>query len=140
MSDVVLWIHDDILSPEAPPFRAYPGAPALYVFDDQYLREHRWSLKRIVFIYECLIEMPVAIDRGDPAEQVRRFADGRRIVTTASPNPRVRELAAQMGEVEFLPADPFVEIPEPVDLKRFTRYWKKAEPLLFAPAVRDRLS
>jgi hypothetical protein len=65
----IVWIHGDCLSPYGPALTAYPGAPAIWVWDDALLEEWRISLKRIVFIYECLLDLPVVIRRGDVATE-----------------------------------------------------------------------
>lgn len=129
----VLWVHEDMLSPLNDAFLRHPGAPALFVFDDEFLTENRWSLKRIVFLYECLLEMPVEIARGNPVEQLRLFAEKHQaieIVTVDSPGARFREIAARLPQLQSIPEEPFIALREPVDLKRFSRYWRRAEASL----------
>lgn len=127
----VIWVHGDALDPESPPFVACPGAPAIFVFDDVVLDGYRVSLARILFIYESLLEMPVAIRRGDVAGEVVRFARDHgagRVVTTATPSPRfalLREAIEAELPVEVLPVPPFVP-DRAYDLKRFSRYWAQA--------------
>lgn len=132
MSEVI-WIHPYCLSPENPALRAYSGRPAVFVWDEEEIEREQWTLKRLVFIRECLDEMPVDIRYGDVARTVRDFAAAhraQRIVTVADPSPRIRDLIRLLGAVA-LPPDPFVEIRGPLDLKRFARFWKRAEPVLF---------
>ena len=108
--------------------------PAVYVFDDQQLAEEGWGLKRIGFVYECLLEMPgVEIWRGPTAETLGALArerglDG--VVTVRTPDPWLLEQAARIG-VEWVDSEPFVSLTGPVDLRRFSRYWGKAERALF---------
>lgn len=129
----IVWVHGDCLSPDSPALRLYPGAPALFVWDDALVRAYGLSLKRIVFIYECLLELPVVIRRGDVAEELLVFAEEHgadRIVTAASPSPRfgaICERVAQQLPVEVLPVAPFVTAPRALDLKRFGRYWRAVE-------------
>ncbi len=129
----VVWIHGDCLSPSGPALRAHPGAPALFVWDDALVSAWGLSLKRIVFIYECLLELPVAIRRGDVVEELLAFAiehEADHIVTTASPSPRFRAMCDQLTQqlpVEVLPVPPFVTAPGALDLKRFGRYWRVVE-------------
>lgn len=130
----IVWIHADCLSPDHPGWIAHPDAPALFVWDDALLTEWQISLKRIVFIYECLLELPVTIRRGDVAAQVAAFAAEHgttHVVTAASPSPRFRQLVSTLRRaglrVEVLPVEPFFEHSGSLDLARFSRYWGTAK-------------
>jgi hypothetical protein len=139
MSDrgAVVWVHGDCLSPHGPALTARPGAPAIFVWDDALLAEWRISLKRIVFIYECLLELPVAIRRGDVAAELLRFAAEHgavSLVTAESPSPRFRAIRDQVERelpVEVLPVTPLVDYGGRLDLRRFSRYWQVAERYAF---------
>lgn len=130
---VLLWIHGDCLSPLNPAFLAHPGNPAIFVWDDELLERQRISFKRIVFIYECLLELPVTIRRGDVATEVLAFAQehaAQRVVTSASPAPRFRTIRRTIEQhlpVTVLPAAELVEYAGRLDLRRFSRYWRVAE-------------
>jgi hypothetical protein len=65
----IVWIHADCLRRECAAFLQYPTAPAIFVWDDVVLRGYGLSLKRMVFLYECLLDLNVAIYRGDVAAQ-----------------------------------------------------------------------
>jgi hypothetical protein len=128
----LIWVHADCLHRQSPAYRAYPDSPSLFVWDDAELQRAGWSLKRIGFIYECLLDLPVTIRRGDPVREVLSFAEESRssgIVTMASPDPHIQAQAAAM-DAEILPPEPFVELKGKLDLARFSRYWRKAEPAL----------
>jgi len=131
---MVIWVHGDMLSPHNPAFARYPDAPAIYVWDDALLANYHLSLKRITFIYECLLELPVTIRRGDVATEVVRFAAEHHagtIVTVETPAPRftaMRDTIEAHVRVETLPEVPFVSYRGVLDLKRFSRYWRVAEP------------
>lgn len=129
----IIWIHGDCLSSNNPALVQEPDAPALWVWDDALLVEWQISLKRIVFIYECLLSLPLTIRRGDMVEQLVAFAEeheAETVVTTESPSPRFAAICADLRErgltVEVLDIEPFVVIPGHVDLKRFSRYWRQA--------------
>ena len=128
----LIWVHADCLHRQSPAYQAYPDSPSLFVWDDAELQRAGWSLKRIGFIYECLLDFPVTIRRGDPVGEVRRFAHELQcsgIATMASPDPRIQAQAAAMG-AEILPLEPFVELKGKLDLARFSRYWRRAEAAL----------
>jgi deoxyribodipyrimidine photo-lyase len=130
MQRPIVWVHGDCLSPHHPGLAAYPGAPAIFVWDEELLAALRISLKRIVFIYECLLELPVTIRRGDVAAEVLAFAGEQRadgIVTSDSPAPRFRRIRERLETVlpvRVMPLEPFVRAPQRVDLARFSRYWQ----------------
>jgi hypothetical protein len=137
MSHPVVWVHGDNLSPKHPALQRYPQAPALWVFDQALLQEAQISFKRIVFLYECLLELPVTLRKGDVVTELLRFVaehGGDRLVTCASPSPRFAQYRASLERhlpVEVLPDAPFIAYDGPLDLKRFSRYWKVAKPYAF---------
>ena len=137
MSEVLVWMHGDSLDPGGPALSAFPDARRVFVFDEEVLTRYRISLKRIVFIYECLLEIEgIDIRRGDVATELAAAAEeygARRIVTVESVAPRFHSICQQLRErfnlpVEVLPPEPFVSLArgqtERLDLKRFSRYWQ----------------
>ena len=142
MKHPILWIHGEALGPSNPALVAHPGRPAVFVFDTALLEgatpAQSLSLKRIGFLYECLLELPVTLRRGDVAEQVLAFAgahgaDG--IVTSAATDPRFGGICRQLERhlpLQVLEPEPFVVLePEP-NLGRFSRYWRQAERTVWA--------
>ncbi|MCS7025088.1 MAG: hypothetical protein NZV14_09825 [Bryobacteraceae bacterium] len=133
----LVWVHEDCLRQEAPYWNQHREAPAVFVFDDEQLEQEEWTLKRIAFLYECLLELPVEILRGDTVEQLRLAQQAYGcdcIVTADTPEPRIRrviEALRQHTRVEVAPEEPFVELDDRVDLRRFARYWKQAQLKLF---------
>ncbi len=124
----VVWLHDDALR------HWYGDSPAVYVFDDEKLLRERWSLKRIGFIYECLLELPVEIRRGDPVVEVldfQRSNGAEQVLAMQTPDPHLQEQMVRVKATQ-VPEIPFVELSGKVDLKRFSRYWAKAERALQA--------
>ena len=137
MSKPIVWVHGDCLSPHSPALQEYPDAPAIWVWDDALIEEWQLSLKRLTFIYECLLELPVVIRRGDVAQEVLAFAkeyDANKVITVDSPSPRFDTICNQIEPslpVEVLQVEPFFEYDGYIDLKRFSRYWKVAENYVF---------
>ncbi len=133
MNGTIVWLHADNLNPHCAALQAAPDSPAVFVWDDELLAEWKISLKRIVFIYECLLELPVSIRRGDVAVEVASFAQAhgaQRILTMASPSPRHRLICQRImqrmpkgSRLEVLRDPAFVETNARLDLKRFSRYW-----------------
>jgi hypothetical protein len=138
MEKPIVWIHGDCLSPKNPALQTYPDAAAIWVWDDALLEEWQIGMKRIVFIYECLLELPVTIRRGNVAAEVAAFAkennaDG--VATTDSPSPRFEVICDAIEEakleVEIWSPPPFVNYDGYIDLKRFSRYWRVAQKYVF---------
>ncbi len=151
MERPILWIHGEALGPANPALQAYPGRPAVFVFDAELLAgrspttgdpaggaPQAVSLKRIGFLYECLLELPVSLRHGDVVAEVLAFArahgaDG--IVTSAGTDPRVEAIGQALEQelpVEVLEPEPFVQLDGRVDLGRFSRYWRRAEREVWA--------
>lgn len=134
----IVWVHGDCLSPYGSALQNYPDAPAIWVWDDALLEEWQLSLKRINFIYECLLELPVVIRRGDVAKEVVAFAEEHNadlVATAESPSPRFNVIYNEIERslpVAVLPLEPFFKYDGYIDLKRFSRYWKVAAKHLFS--------
>ena len=137
MQNPILWIHDEALGPANPALRAWPETPALFVFDSDWIRTERISRKRLGFLYEAALELPVTLRKGDVAAEVLAFAqrhgaDG--VVSSTAVDPRLQRIA-QVIEAELplqeLEPDPFVDMPRPPRLGRFSRYWREAEPVVW---------
>jgi hypothetical protein len=137
MSKPIIWVHGDCLSPYNPAFKKYPDALAIWVWDDALIEEWQLSLKRITFIYECLLELSVEIRRGNVAQEIIAFAalhNANLVVTAESPSPRFDDICTEIEgslELEVLEVEPFFEYDGYIDLKRFSRYWKVAEKYVF---------
>ena len=128
-----IWLHPDCLAADNPAYLKYPKANALFVFDEDEIEAEQWSLKRLAFLYETLIELPTEIERGNV---VARLLEKRptKIVTVDSVNPRFQAYVQKLEPlvpVEVLQAVPFVDYRGSLDLKRFSRYWKRVEPVVF---------
>jgi deoxyribodipyrimidine photo-lyase len=152
----LVWVHGEALGPANPALRAHPEAPAVFVFDREILEGHSATTGghpaaggeptplapgRVRFLRECLADLPVSVREGDGAEEllaaaVAAGADG--IVTSEAVDPRFQRLAARLEAVMplrvFVP-EPFVDLPlqgpGSPDLRRFSRYWRRAEPLVW---------
>ena len=138
MQRPILWIHEEALGPANPALRAWPDAPALFVFDTHWIEANRISRKRLGFLYEAALDLPLTLRKGDVASEVLAFArrheaDG--VVTSSAVDPRLQRILqaieAELPIAELAP-DPFVELPRPPRLGRFSRYWREAEPVVWA--------
>ncbi len=137
MNNPLIWIYDDCLNPHSPALQQYPKRPAVYVFDKEVLINI--SLKRITFVYECLLEIPaIQIRKGVVATELivaMQENHCQRIITITSVAPRFKQTVTTLRrkniEVEILPAPAFVNLSlaetQQIDLKRFSRYWQQVK-------------
>lgn len=132
--NTVIWVHGDNLNPHQPALAHYPSASSIFVWDDALMESWQLSFKRVVFIYECLLELPVVVRRGDVATEVAAFAlehGANHIVTMRSPSPRHRQICQSIASkmpkgsrLEVLRDVPFVDAEtDRLDMKRFYRFW-----------------
>jgi len=158
-----VWVHGEALGPANPALRAHSGALAVFVFDTE-LIEGRTATTggqgggapvplapgRLRFLRECLAELPVEVRQGDVAAEVLAAAtaagaDG--VVTSRAVDPRFAGIAQRLAAalpLQVLEPEPFVDLPQmgpgSPDPKRFSRYWRKAEPLVWGAAAHPDLS
>jgi hypothetical protein len=125
-----VWLHGDSLSKWDPALRKHPGGGSVFVFDQPFLEKTGLSFKRIFFLYECAVEATEEIRVGETVEEVMewmRVNGVERLAVTESPSPRWRETVEKLRqkvEVEVVPAEELVEVPEGYRVKRFTPFWK----------------
>ncbi|MFN4243292.1 MAG: FAD-binding domain-containing protein [Tepidisphaerales bacterium] len=151
-ADAVVWAHDEALSAAHPAFST--GLPAIAVLDRPRIDAERWAFKRAVFVATSASELLETLARrsgeptrdpcerlavGDAATLVADFADAhkaRMVVIPRSTTPRIRDVAAALSrKFAVVWADPpaFASLRGPVDLTRFSRYWRVAEPKAMRP-------
>ena len=63
----ILWIHEEALGANNPALQAWPEAPAVFVFDTRWIQEARISRKRLGFLYENALDLPLTLRKGDVA-------------------------------------------------------------------------
>ncbi len=134
MSEVI-WLHEDALSATHPVWRAAPdGSPCIHVWDNAYLQAQDYSLKRLVFLYETLLELPLEIIAADTLVFWRNHPAAH-IWVPETPNPWVQAILASLCEIKQVtpvPATSLVQLPEPLRATRFHHYWKQVQAQLIA--------
>ena len=138
MQRPILWIHEEALGPANPALRAWPDAPALFVFDTHWIEANRISRKRLGLLYEAALDLPLTLRKGDVASEVLAFAqrhnaDG--VVTSSAVDPRLERIGAAIDAelpLQLLDPEPFVELQRSPRLGRFSRYWREAESVVWA--------
>lgn len=133
---MLIWLHDEALRADHPVFAAAPEARAVFIWDDALFREMHYGFKKLVFIYEALIHLPVDIIAGETVPVLRDLAAGGVIVTPQTSNPHlaaVMENLSRDHECRRIADEPFVQLSATPDLKRFFRYWNKARKSAMQP-------
>ncbi len=102
------------------------------------LKRNQLSLKRIAFVYECLLELPVTIRKGQTAEVLAAFANEHNtasVCTVKSVSPRFQRHCSALKKkglaLEVLTPKPFVSYNGKRDLKRASRYWRQIQSYAF---------
>ena len=136
--NVVIWAHTDALSDVNVARRAFPDAPVIFAWDQATRSAERWSDKRIAFIEGALAEMRIdARAEGDAAAAIVAFARNHQadaVMTIASVDPGLDRIAAVISKsvpLYALHTASFVTLERPVDLRRFSRFWRIASDKVF---------
>ena len=137
----LLWIHTDALNPKSPMVVDHPDSPSVFIWDIKWIIESGVKLKRLVFIAECLQEMPgkLEVRTGDPGTEVlaaAKAAGADYVLAQRTPDPSLLAAAASIERhlpVVWYDAPPFVESSRSFDLKRFSRYWQRAQTSAMLP-------
>ena len=124
----IVWVHWDALASDHPVMTAAPEeARRVFVWDAQETARRDWSLKRCVFILECLEDLDVELLEGRPSD-ILNGLNATEIYTAYSPDPYIRvEIDRIEADVTIVKPQTFVSVPDSVDMKRFFRYWNKAK-------------
>jgi hypothetical protein len=134
----LLWLHEDALRLPAD-FAQAEAMRAIFIWDEAFLSQQLYGLKRRVFLYECLLDLPIDIIAGarrPTLERMMQHAD--QLVTWRAQNPETRELMASLAkeyDVIILEPEPFIT---PLDTdkttppRRFFKYWKSIAPRALA--------
>ena len=131
----VVWVHDDAISRDHPAVsEAGNGARAVFVFDPGYYRERGYSLKRLVFIMECVEDAGFVVLEGPFVETLLSLSPTT-IRVAKTPNPHYRAVMDELRnhvDVTTVAEPAFARVGDGIDLRRFFRYWKRAKKDLLA--------
>lgn len=129
MDNNMIWLHEKALSNSHLVFQqGDKHTKIIHVWDDDYLRKRAYSLKRLVFIYETLSELPVEIIYGNTINVFKQLRP-QKILVPHAPDSEIRKICTQLAQsmpVDMIHDTAFVELSNTHDFKRFFQYWKKA--------------
>jgi deoxyribodipyrimidine photo-lyase len=125
--------HDEMLNPAHPLITSMPETQALarlFVFDPTFIASEGWSLKRVQFIADCMVEIPAVEVFHGALANVCRSKGISTLVTERTPNTRINRWLERAGvTIEFVEPIAFANIDTSSEssLKRFSHYWSKVE-------------
>ena len=134
MTGPLIWLHEEALRATHPVFHKAPdGARAVFIWDDRYLQKLDYSLKRLVFIYETVCELPVDVIQGDIVEIIKEIAPSRLYVPASNKSYLLAVFndLKSVVDLEIIRDEDFVNLPGTADIKRFFKYWSVAEKNAF---------
>lgn len=135
----LVWIHEDALGADSPAVKAAPKAPRVIVFDDSFLTLRPYGMKRLTFIYESAMACGAEIWRGPTVGVLQARAKELgcdRLIATTPVSPDLKRLIADIRQqipLDLIAPPPLVTIDGKTDMKRFSRFWKKAEASAVTP-------
>ena len=136
----LVWLTLDSAAATSPAAAAFPESTRLFVVDNAWLTEERPSLKRLVFLFECLADVPgVEIVAGDPQTVVPTRAaalacDAIAVAETSCPRVRTAaEAIAASLPMRTVPWPTFCDRSRVTDLGRFSRYWQQVSRSALMP-------
>jgi len=134
MHKTVIWVHEKALNKEHKALHNLDDQSlAIFIWDDEYFRNRSYSLKRLVFIYETLCQMPLVLARGNTFAQIESLAPAR-IKTFATADSHIRQIIDKLSltyDVEIIKPQPFITLAEDKQYKRFFSYWNQAQKSAF---------
>ncbi|MBA4275005.1 MAG: hypothetical protein C0436_05060 [Alphaproteobacteria bacterium] len=134
MSTSLIWLHEESLRITHPVFEVAPlDTKAVFIWDDVYLTRANYSLKRLVFIYETLCELPLSIYHGDIVAVVQHLAPST-LYIPATNTPHIVatiDMLKQHADVQRVEDEAFTVIKKAADHRRFFQFWNKAEKTAF---------
>lgn len=134
MDNPVIWLHEDALRITHPVFAVAPAhARVVHVWDDAALQAAEYTLKRLVFLYETLCQLPLEILHGDTVTVLRGLGTSLLYVPSTTNACIQNTIATLSGDttIHVIPDEPFADIKKPKDVRRFFQYWKQAEASAF---------
>lgn len=150
MPQTYIWVHEDALNWDHPVFKPNSqelhereDKTAVFIWDSAYFEAQAYSLKRLTFIYECLIDMQaddmkIDLYQGDTETVLRGLLgdvnEGGTLCFADTPNPAFLEIAENLKQdfpVAIIKDTPFIETSDDVDMTRFFRFWNRSRKSAF---------
>lgn len=148
LGKALLWIHSDSLNPMLLETHKDKSSSAAFIWETDWLRRNNISLKRVVFLAECLRSFPssLSIRVGPPAHELLALAQSSGatyLLAVRTPDPHLLAIAAAIEvslPIVWLDLSPFLPLADSeqqdgLDLRRFSRYWQATKHLAMRPTA-----
>lgn len=131
----LIWLHDEALALFGEQLLQADDV-LVFVWDKVYFQDKGWSLKRLVFLYESLLDLPypsLQVYQGDTLEvlmQLRQEYAVDEIVTFAAIEPELNAIFQQLEKhcrLQIVDAPSLLKTPLQQVPKRFFKFWKQVE-------------
>jgi len=140
-----VWLQEEWLSASLIAELCPAGATLIYIFDETWLAQRRYSLKRIQFIYEALLDLPEAVEiyRGEPSEILharRQNKTEQRYLTFKPRDPELRQRVldiAHAHDVEHMTPPRWIPV-QSQSFKRFFKFYNVVKRHALDEASRDK--
>lgn len=135
----LVWVHEDAITLDHPVMTAAgQNAQPVFIWDSKHHDAQAYSLKRRVFIFECVVDLGIPIYVGTPADILKDLAGDQAIYTAVSPDPYIQDVIAELKQTQDIVTvenRAFAAISEDADTRRFFRYWNQAKKTALLPTV-----
>lgn len=134
MTHTILWLHEKALGAHNQIHSSINEAITLvHVWDDHYYQQKGYTLKRLVFIYETLCQLPVDIIHGDTLSTFQTLNPTMLLIPRSvdSTITKTSELLFEKIPSQFIDPTPFCNLPKKKTYKRFFPYWYVAKKTCF---------
>ena len=124
MADKLLLVHDKALRSGLDVYEPSESFKAVHIWDDEYYRSQRYSLKRLVFIYETLLDLPLEIIHGNTLDILSK-ENLDYIVIPYSGDQALKNLFSKIEKIKtvhYLFETSFVHMDRTVEFKRIFKY------------------
>jgi hypothetical protein len=131
-----IWVHEEALSLSHPVFKAAPeGTEAIFIWDDHFFQTQKYSLKRLVFIYECLSDLGITCVEA-PITTWLIDSKFDTVYVASSYHPVLKRCMDEISLVKTIhriDAEPAFKLPDDkTDYRRFFAFWRDLEKTVLA--------
>ncbi len=117
-----VWVHDEMLNSEHSLLQL--PHKKLFIFDPDYY--HDWSILRLQFMADCLLEMPDVSVWIGKTSAVLAHLKTQHIITQDTPNQQLKRLVAGYGTTWRPEEKVCTKTLRKEDVKSFSKFWKIA--------------
>ena len=130
----LIWLHEDMLRTEHLVFEIAGSNPhSFFVWDEKRFVDAGINFKRLVFIYQTLINLPVTIYRGDTRDVVNKLSYKFGVSEVFTPDANSVSLRRTFDKLQYIVDLNIVEdaklfrYNDEVEYTRFFQFWRAIE-------------